>query len=84
MIYLNAPSLKVGYCVGKKHGKAVQRNHIKRLIRAAFMQVKDKIGNYYVAFIPKVYKSYSYNVFLQDIVYLITKENLYENNEDNK
>ena len=81
MIYIKSNQLKVGYCVSKKHGKAVQRNHIKRLLRVAFNQNKNGLGNYYIAIIPKVYPSYSVKKFSEDLKYLISKENL---NEDNK
>ena len=81
MVYIKSPILKVGYCVSKKHGKAVQRNYVKRLLRVAFLENSKNLGSYFIAIIPKVYHSYSVKTFSEDLKYLISKENL---NEDNK
>ena len=36
MVYRASDKTRMGISVGKKHGKSVQRNRIKRLIREAF------------------------------------------------
>ena len=77
MLYLEEESLKIGYSVSKKHGKAVIRNSIKRKLRASVREVSDKIkGNYYIVFLPKVKESYNFHEYLADIKYLFKKEKL--------
>lgn len=51
----------MGIALSKKHGKAVKRNRIKRLIRAAFSVNMDKLGgSYAIVVLPKVCDEYSY------------------------
>ena len=37
-------TVKAGYAVGKKHGKAVKRNRIKRLFREAYRLHEDEFA----------------------------------------
>jgi len=77
MLYISSSSLKVGYSLSKKHGKAVTRNRIKRQLRAAFRTIKPQVKcNYHIVFLPKVMNDYSYKVFLRDMKYLLSKEKL--------
>jgi ribonuclease P protein component len=79
LIYLKSEELKFGICVSKKHGKAVLRNRIKRLVRAAFKSFEKNINkNYFIVIIPKVNddKVYDYHVFLKDLKYLLNKGNI--------
>ena len=68
---------EMGISIGKKHGKSVQRNRIKRLIREAFRLNQDKMkGTYSFIIIPKVREEYSFSTFERDLRWMIKKEEL--------
>ena len=63
VIYLPAKGDKpvMGIALSKKHGKAVKRNRIKRLIRACYSNNLDKLnGSYYMIIMPKICEDYCY------------------------
>lgn len=77
MIYRPAQKTVMGISVGKRHGKSVQRNRIKRLIREAFRsQLPLLKNNYAILFIPKVLEKYDFHVYKKHIGQMIEKDGL--------
>ncbi|MDE7300634.1 MAG: ribonuclease P protein component [Clostridia bacterium] len=70
VIYSPAKTCVMGIALTKKHGKAVKRNRIKRLIRAAFANnLKAVAGNYKFVIMPKVQDSYTYAEIERSLLY---------------
>ena len=77
VIYRPYDKITMGISVGKKHGKSVQRNHIKRLLREAFRAVQGEMqGTYSIVLIPKVCEEYSVKNFEKQLRCIIKKEKL--------
>jgi len=77
MVYQKSDKMTMGISIGKKHGKSVVRNRIKRLIREAFRAVNGECKEQYrIVLIPKIAESYDYATFKKHLQCMIKKENL--------
>ena len=64
LLYFPSDKLYMGIAVSKKHGKAVLRNRIKRLLRASFSSALTELEkNYSIVVIPKVMDNYTFADF---------------------
>lgn len=77
VLYRPSERMTMGISIGKKHGKSVQRNRIKRLLREAFRAVQEEMqGSYSLVLIPKVQDEYSVKTFKKHLQWMIKKEKL--------
>ena len=70
-------AVKIGISVSKKHGNAVLRNRIKRLLRASYIPLIPKITkSVYIVFVPRKDESYDFSEINKSVGFLLKKENL--------
>ncbi|MCH5147072.1 MAG: ribonuclease P protein component [Clostridiales bacterium] len=82
LIYFPSAKMSMGIAISKKHGKAVIRNRIKRLIREVFAKNSHLLEkSYSVIVLPKVAESYSYATFEKSIVSCFKKVNSCESSK---
>ena len=73
----NNPQTKIGFSVGKKYGKAVTRNKIRRRLKAAASTLMPRVvGGYNLIVVPRMQDRYDYWELLESMQKLLGKAGL--------
>ncbi len=60
---------RVGITTSKKIGNAVERNRARRVIRAAYREIEDRIiGNYDIIFVARSKTKYVKSTYLKEVM----------------
>ena len=77
IVWMPSDETRFAVCVGKKYGKSVVRNRIKRLLREAFRSNAECLDiSCSMLLIPRAAKEYSYAAFARDVGKIFRKEKL--------
>ncbi|MBQ9730195.1 MAG: ribonuclease P protein component [Clostridia bacterium] len=80
VLYKPSKKMVMGISVGKRHGKSVVRNRVKRLLREAFRSVEGEFQKTYsIVLLPKPQaekKDYSFHTYQTHLRAILKKEKL--------
>lgn len=76
MLYTPSACQYMGIALSKRHGGAVKRNRLKRLVRAAYDKNVCLLASpYSIIVLPKVKQSYSYSEIEKSVISCIKRIN---------
>lgn len=80
LIYRQSDKLRMGVSVSKKHGGSVQRNRLKRQVRAAFYDLSAQINkSCYIVILPKAGQEHSFLNIKSSLLKILSREGLIKN-----